>query len=212
MSSETSGQRRVSEAAEEASDESRLVRDAVLNSPFLQGIADIVTQIQAQPFTITDELVNTLRAQTAGTANQAANTFVDEARTRATGPSGAGVRSGSTQGQIFEIGSRLGEALAQADRQTQILQAERRIPDLLTAIGALQTPLGIEDAARQGVTNALLGQGQLLSSVANIPSPASQVGGALGALPFAALGAAGAAGGFPALLGLGGSGGGGGGK
>lgn len=110
---------------------------------------------------------------------------------------GSGIRSGDVRGQEINVASGLGEALAQAFRQVALQGASSDRQDLLAAI---QTALGIEGTRNmlsQNLVNAFLGQGQVLSNVAGIPSTGAQIGQGVGQLAGAFLGgAASNAGGF----------------
>jgi len=130
-----------------------------------------------------------------GQANADANSFLTNVREKST--VGSGIRSGDVRGQEINVASGLGEALVQAFRQVALQGASSDRQDLLAAI---QTALGIEGTRNmlsQNLVNAFLGQGQVLSNVAGIPSTGAQIGQGVGQLAGAFLGgAASNAGGF----------------
>ena len=192
---EPQGVTRVHKASKRAVKEARTEKQRFENSPLFQQAVALATQITDNPFTFGPLQREQLFRQNVGQANADANSFLTNVREKST--VGSGIRSGDVRGQEINVASGLGEALAQAFRQVALQGASSDRQDLLAAI---QTALGIEGTRNmlsQNLVNAFLGQGQVLSNVAGIPSTGAQIGQGVGQLAGAFLGgAASNAGGF----------------
>lgn len=151
-------------------------------SPEYQQIVGLVGQILANPTTLTPQAVDAMNRQAISDANRGAQGFLADKMTMSQAPGGAGYRSGSARDAEIQAAAMFGEGLAGANRQVTLAQAERRIPDLITAANAGQSLLQNQFGLQQSVANAQLGQAGILSQLAQIPSPAQQVGSGLGGL------------------------------
>lgn len=149
-------------------------------SPEYQQITALVGQILANPTTLTPQAVDAMNRQAIADANRGAREFLVDKQTMSQAPGGAGYRSGSARDAEIQAASMFGENLASANRQVELAQAERRIPDLITAANAGQSLLQNKFGLQQSVANAQLGQAGILSQLAQIPSPAQQLGSGLG--------------------------------
>lgn len=164
--------------------------------PLQDALYSLVQGIVEQPLqTDTAALAPGLAAD----AHRGARNFLNE-RYDQMGAQGAGYRGGSARGAEIMAGAGLGDALMKAASQLAVMQDDRRL-NAATQAANLANPVlaGLYDWYGR-ISNAQLGQGQLLSGLAQQPSPLGSalggVGGILGTVastPGNILGTVGAA-------------------
>jgi len=151
------------------------------NDPLFSQIQGIVQNVLANPYTLTPTAVDAMNQQGISQANAGANAFLNDRMTQLSGMQGGpGYRSGSARDAEYEAGARLGEGLANAHRQTQLLAAQQRVPDLLNAANAGQAFLNNLFGQQQTLANTQLGQASQFSTLGQIPSPLAQTLGGVG--------------------------------
>lgn len=183
MSSQSSAQKASKANLEEASDLAKASAQQQLGSPEFAQMQALVGQILGQPLTFGPEQRDALFRSQAAIANQSASDFLTNAGERAT--VGSGFRSGGMDQARILAASGLGEGLAAAQRQVELAGAQQDRADLQGAIGTAQNFLGQQSLPTDKVTNALLGQGQVLGSF----GPEQQgIGGAFGGILGSAAG------------------------
>lgn len=138
-------------------------------------------QILANPTSLTPQAVDAMNQQGISEANAGANSFLKGRMEQLSGAGGGtGYRSGDARSAEYEAAARLGEGLAAAHRNTQLAQAQSRIPDLQTAA---QIGLALTNNAfgqKQQLANTQLGQASQFSTLGQIPSPLQQTMSGLG--------------------------------
>lgn len=177
MGSETKTQKQTRGQLADALTTQRGAKEDFLNDPLFSGIRQIVEGIVAQPETFGPAQREALFRQTAGQANQEATQASNNLLASQT--VGAGTRSGSTAGGLFDIGARLGETLAQSRRNIEIQGAQQDRQDQLGAVGAGQGILNLQNLLDQQIANAQLGAATTIASTGNQQSPGGALGGGL---------------------------------
>lgn len=177
MGGETKTQKATQRQVEGAVGTQTGAREEFLNDPLFGAIRAIAEGIVANPQTFGPAQREALFRQTAGQANQAATQASNELLAGQT--VGSGTRSGSTTAGLFDIGARLGESLAQSQRQIAIQGAQQDRADENAAIGTGQNILNLQNLLNQQIANAQLGGATTIAATGNQQSPGAQLGGGL---------------------------------
>lgn len=172
-SNEADGSGAIKRSAKEAKNLQSQITSQTLADPLFNQRRDLVQGIVNDPLTFGPEQRELMFRQGASLANQAATDFVDDSLARATGPQGAGARSGSIVNANLLAGAGLGEALASAQRQVSLAGAQQDRADLTGAIDLIANQTAFQNAPQQAEVQTLLGQGQLLTG---IPQTQQQAG------------------------------------
>jgi len=198
MSGQSSAQKTASKTAGLAPKTLEQSRSNFLASPEYAGQQDIVQQILANPYTFSQQDIDRIYQGGAATAYQSANGFVDQQNAKQ-GAQGV-FRSGGTNALHAQAGAQLGEQLAGAQRQGQLMAAQQRIPDLANAYNLAGQLSQTRSAYDSNIANAQLGQANVLGGLAGQPTPLQSGLGGLGSILGSTVGAAGQAGGFGKLM------------
>lgn len=183
MSSQSTAQKKSSENLEEATDLAKQRAALYSGSPEFAQLQALTQQVLQNPLTFGPEQREMLFRQQSALANQSANDFLRNAGERAT--VGSGFRSGGMDAARIMAASGLGENLAAAQRQVELMGAQQDRQDLLGAQGVARNFLQSQELPYDKAVNALLGQGQVLGSF----GPEQQgIGGALGGILGSAAG------------------------
>jgi hypothetical protein len=193
---------RSQEMAENAVKVLEAARQRYEGDPAFEQLNDLLAQL-AGAKTFDDATVAKMKANARGTATDAANNYLGEARAQLS--QGPGMRSGAAREAERQTAVGLGETLAQMDREIDIMAAQQRIADLINNVNAVQGMLDQITKWDQAISQANLGGGQLMLGNAqmlfnqqNVANTA--LGSGIGGLAGSFLGAAGKAGSIGNLL------------
>jgi len=165
--------------------------DEYLNSPEYHALTSTIDGLIAQPYTFGPGELDAMYQEGAGQAYSAANGAMDNLNAK---QAANGVyRSGATENNQYQIASRMGEGLASAYRNAQVQNAQQRMQDRQQLISTVTTHLANKFGLRQSLAQAQMGQANVYTNVANVPTPAQQIFGGVGKLAGTAISAQGQA-------------------
>jgi len=159
-SSQSTAQKDSSRSLQKAASIQDLIAQQTLEDPLFQQRQALSQQLISDPFTFGAGDRQALFQNQAALANQAANDFVDNSLASATGPSGAGARSGSVVDDRIMAASGLGQALANARQQVDLAGAQQDRADLISSLGLIDQQLSASNAPEQQRVQTNLGLGQ----------------------------------------------------
>lgn len=140
----------------------------------------LLSDLLANPGSLTAEVIAGLKANNAAEAHAAANTAQQEmlAKLGVTG----NVRGGSAIRGTNDIAARLGETIASGNRTLDANAAKQNRQDLIQVLNAVMAQLDQRYQFPRDIAKAQLGAGGILGQIAAQPTPLQSALGGLGGL------------------------------
>lgn len=192
MSGESDQQKKAGKAAKNAVSTLLGSKETYLKSPEYLGLQTLVKELLNNPYTYSPEDINRIETEGAARAQSGAKGMLKNTYQKAS-VAGGGYRSGATRGGEFEVASRLGEGLASAYRQSRMTAAQQRPIDIMNALNAGHSFTAQRSSYDDKISNAYMGQGQTLTTLAGQPTPFQQAMSGVGSVVGTGLAASGAA-------------------
>lgn len=180
MTGQSSATKKASKTASQAPKTIEGAEAGYLANPLVVSMTALLSDLLANPGSLTPEVVAGLKANNAAEAHAAANTAQQEmlAKLGVTG----NVRGGSAIRGTNDIAARLGETIASGNRTLDANAATQNRQDLIQVLNAVMAQLGQRYQFPRDIAQAQLGAGGILGQIAAQPTPLQSALGGLGGL------------------------------